>query len=99
MSGRKAKLGERAQPLEPVLDQMHYTVLEIVFRLALQKLAAWNRRGFALSKSVPSESPNRPLIAIAVSWTLSPALLKDGHHNLNCAKLKQAKLKLKLCES
>ena len=21
---------------------------------------------------------------------------KDGHHNLNCAKLKQAKLKLKL---
>ena len=24
---------------------------------------------------------------------------QDGHHNLNCAKLKQAKLKLKLCES
>ena len=23
----------------------------------------------------------------------------DGHHNLNCAKLKQAKLKLKLCKN
>ena len=27
------------------------------------------------------------------------SILRDGHHNLNCAKLKQAKLKLKLCKN
>ena len=32
-------------------------------------------------------------------YTCKACTVVDGHHNLNCAKLKQAKLKLKLCKT
>ena len=56
------------------------------------------QQGFrqSLRPDRPSVATETPIPLVFIFFAALTISYRDGHHNLNCAKLKQAKLKLKL---